>query len=67
MSFCPITRLDGDTTGTVLIAKNAASGSRLCADIAAGKMHKSYIALCVGVPKEKSGTIDAPIVVPTAV
>ena len=59
--FRPITRLDGDTTGTVLIAKNAASGSRLCADIAAGKLHKSYIALCVGVPKESSGTIDAPI------
>ena len=59
--FRPITRLDGDTTGTVLIAKNAASGSRLCADIAAGKLHKSYVALCVGVPKEKSGTIDAPI------
>lgn len=59
--FRPITRLDCDTTGTVLIAKNGASAGKLCTDIANGKLHKSYIALCVGVPDKPMGIVDLPI------
>ena len=59
--FRPITRLDCDTTGTVLIAKNGASAAKLCSDIANGNLHKSYIALCVGVPEKTTGAVNLPI------
>ncbi len=63
--FRPITRLDIDTTGVVLIAKNAVVCHKLCSALAdnadEGLIRKTYLALCTAVPKEKRGTIDAPI------
>ena len=59
--FRAITRLDRDTSGIVLIAKDAFSASRLSSDLKAGRFEKKYIAIVDGVPRESVGRIDAPI------
>ena len=56
-AFHPLTRLDRDTFGIVLIAKNA----HLHALLQAEKPQKTYEALTYGGPKADSGLIDAPI------
>ncbi len=60
-TFRAVTRLDRDTSGVVIIAKNAVSADRLSKQLQKGNLSKEYIALCVGAPAKKSGTIDAPI------
>lgn len=56
-AFHPMTRLDRDTFGIVLLAKNAHVHTLLqgC------DVRKTYHALCLGVPEESRGIIDAPI------
>lgn len=54
-AFRAVYRLDRDTSGLVLIAKNELAACKL-----AGKIHKDYYAVCNGVLKGK-GTIDLPI------
>lgn len=54
-AFRAVYRLDRDTSGLVLIAKNELAACKL-----AGKIHKDYYAVCSGVLKGK-GTIDLPI------
>lgn len=56
-AFHPVTRLDRDTFGIVLIAKNA----HIHALLQAEKPQKTYEALTYGGPGENSGLIDAPI------
>ena len=56
-AFHPVTRLDRDTFGVVLLAKHSHAHSLL----QAGKLQKTYHALTLGGPKQPSGTIDAPI------
>jgi len=56
-AFHPITRLDRDTFGIVLLAKNAHIHKLLWE---AG-IQKTYHALVFGTPQEKQGVIDAPI------
>lgn len=61
-AFHPITRLDRDTYGIVLLAKNAhvhALMNQLHSD---GKITKTYHALVYGCPEATEGTIDAPII-----
>ena len=60
-AFHPITRLDRDTFGIVLLAKNAHIHGILTGFQADGKIHKVYHALVYGGPEEDSGLIDAPI------
>ena len=60
-AFHPITRLDRDTFGIVLLAKNAHIHGILTGFQAEGKIHKVYHALVYGSPAEDSGLIDAPI------
>lgn len=60
-TFRVITRLDRDTSGIVLVAKNPLSAHRLCEKMRDGKITKEYYAICHGTPKEKAGRIDAPI------
>ena len=55
--FRPIYRLDRDTDGICVCAKNAHAAAML-----AGKIQKTYTALVCGVIKEDEGVIDAPIV-----
>lgn len=60
-TFRVITRLDKDTSGVVLIAKNKISASILSDHMLNGKIYKEYVALCHDAPKVTKGTIDAPI------
>lgn len=60
-AFHPVTRLDRDTFGVVLLAKNAHIHSLLNTLHAEGKLQKTYEALIFGVPHPESGVINAPI------
>ena len=57
-AFHPFTRLDRDTFGVVLLAKNAHIHALLSGD---GNIGKTYHALVFGAPERNSGIIDAPI------
>lgn len=54
-------RLDKDTSGLLLVAKNDAAHVSLSRQLAERKMEKHYFAVVAGTMKEESGRIDAPI------
>lgn len=54
-------RLDKDTTGCLVIAKNDLAHQRLSEQFASRTTQKIYLALCFGVFTRKSGIINAPI------
>jgi len=54
-------RLDRETSGLLLLAKNAATNTALQAQFAAGTVHKRYLAVVHGVVRDDHITIDAPI------
>ena len=56
-----LTRLDRDTMGVVIFAKNAWAHWLLMEELDAGRIEKTYEALTLGGPKEDSGIIDLPI------
>ena len=60
-AFHPVTRLDRDTFGIVLLAKNAHVHALLNQLHSEGKLQKTYHALVLGGPEEDAGVIDAPI------
>ena len=60
-AFHPITRLDRDTFGIVLLAKNAHVHAKLNEIHNRGQLKKTYNALTFGGPEADSGIIDAPI------
>ncbi|MEM1483273.1 RluA family pseudouridine synthase [Oscillospiraceae bacterium PP1C4] len=51
-----LNRMDRDTSGAVLIAKNAFAAAALT-----GQVHKLYLAIVSGAPDPADGMIDAPI------
>ena len=53
-------RLDKDTTGLLVVAKNVAAQASLAAQLAERSMRRVYLALDQGDPPA-SGTIDAPV------
>ena len=59
--FRAINRLDRDTSGLVLIAKDAFSAGRLGKSMKNGEISKKYTAVISGVPQEKHGIINFPI------
>ncbi len=56
-----INRLDRDTFGIVLLAKNTHVHARLFAMQREGLLHKQYRAAVFGCPAQTEGTVDAPI------
>jgi len=60
-AFHPLTRLDRDTYGVVLLAKNAHIHGLLNELHLQGGFRKIYHALVCGGPEEDAGVIDAPI------
>ena len=56
-----ITRLDRETSGVVLIAKNPRAAALLTEDMENGEIKKEYIAIVNGTPNPFEGTISAPI------
>ena len=59
--FRAITRLDRDTAGIVLIAKNPISAGKLSMLMKRGEIKKTYLARLSRIPNERVGVIDAPI------
>lgn len=59
--FRAINRLDRDTSGIVLIAKDRLSGAKLYQAMKDRKFGKTYLAHVEGVPSENHGFINAPI------
>ena len=60
-TFRSINRLDRDTSGIVLMAKDAYSAAALSASMKRGEFCKKYIARVEGILENKHGIIDAPI------
>jgi 23S rRNA pseudouridine1911/1915/1917 synthase len=54
-------RLDKDTSGVMVVARNQASFEYLKSLFKGRDIKKTYIAVVLGVPKEKQGIIDKPI------
>ncbi len=54
-------RLDKDTSGVLLVAKNDAAHQSLSAQLKARSMRKTYAALAQGNLRDDAGSIDAPI------
>ncbi|MDW7669129.1 MAG: RluA family pseudouridine synthase [Bacillota bacterium] len=59
-----INRLDMNTSGVVLIAKNPYGQSILMKEMQKNKVVKKYLALVEGYPDKNEGTIDKPIGLP---
>ena len=54
-------RIDRDTSGLIIAAKNDAAHQSLAEQLQDHSMYREYEAVCVGNLKEDSGTVDAPI------
>jgi len=54
-------RLDKDTSGVLVVAKNDPAHHSLAGQFKARSIQKSYLALILGVPKTSGGQIDLPV------
>jgi 23S rRNA pseudouridine1911/1915/1917 synthase len=54
-------RLDRDTSGLMLVARDPEAHRRLSAMIKAREVGREYLALIEGRPRSRAGTIDAPL------
>jgi len=54
-------RIDKDTSGLLLVAKNDMAHLSLSEQIKAHSVHRAYRAIVIGALKEATGTVDAPI------
>lgn len=54
-------RLDRDTSGVILVAKNDVAHQALAKQLKARTVEKTYLALVEGTPRPAEGAIDAPI------
>lgn len=57
----PVTRLDRDTFGVVLVAKSSHVHAKLCQMLKAGQIEKTYHAAVYSCPQEDAGVIELPI------
>lgn len=60
-AFHAITRLDKNTSGCVIIAKNKISANLLTRQMKENRIKKTYYAICIGELEKKEGIINAPI------
>jgi RluA family pseudouridine synthase len=54
-------RLDRDTSGVIIVAKNEETKSKLQKQFAERKTHKTYYAVVVGQPKQPHALISVPL------
>ena len=54
-------RLDKDTSGLLVVARDAEAHRRLAAMVKARRLRRTYLALVDGRPRSRTGTIDAPL------
>ncbi len=59
--FRPVNRLDRNTSGVVLVARNQLSAARLSAAMCAGEIRKRYLAVLDGLLPTDEGEISVPI------
>ena len=59
--FRAVNRLDSQTSGLLIVARNKISAQRMSEDIRAGKIKKSYFAVLHGALDPPEGKINAPI------
>jgi len=57
----PVHRLDRDTSGCLLLARNPKAHKRFTAAFEAKAVEKRYIAILTGVPADTEGMIDMPL------
>lgn len=57
----PVHRLDRDTSGCLLLARNPKAHKRFAAAFEAGTVAKSYLAVLAGIPSDADGVIDLPL------
>ena len=56
--FRPINRLDRNTSGLTIVAKNRISAARLSESMRSGLIKKQYIAILDGIPPAECGSIE---------
>lgn len=61
LPFRPVSRLDKETSGLLLIAKHSLAHHSLSEQQKNGTFRKKYLALVTGVPKEQTGDLTFPI------
>ncbi|MBQ9784828.1 MAG: RluA family pseudouridine synthase [Clostridia bacterium] len=59
--FRPINRLDRNTSGLLLVARNKTAAGRLTQAMQAGEIRKQYVAVLDGEMRERTGEIDVPL------
>jgi len=59
--YRPIHRIDRNTSGVVIIAKNQFAHQQLAWQLERGQIHKRYFGFVEGIVSENEGTIDDPI------
>lgn len=57
----PVHRIDRDTSGCLLLARNPGAMKRFGQAFEAGAVEKRYLAILDGVPQGEGGTIDLPL------
>lgn len=57
----PVHRLDRETSGIIVCGRSTESCRRLMRAFVEGEVHKEYLAICEGAPKEDTFSVDAPI------
>lgn len=60
-SIFVVHRIDKETSGVILFAKDPEAHAALSSQFENREIHKSYTAIVVGRPSEANGTIDSPI------
>ncbi len=61
-TFKIVHRLDRDTSGVIIFARNANVARSLMEEFKGRRVKKTYLALTSGIPSKDSGTIDYPLV-----
>ncbi|MBP3319200.1 MAG: RluA family pseudouridine synthase [Ruminiclostridium sp.] len=60
-AFHPVNRLDRGTSGLMAVAKHPHAHELLQQQLQDGRLTRTYLAVCEGVPELPAGVIDAPI------
>ena len=56
--FRPVNRLDRNTSGLLLVARNRVAAATQFRSMQKGEIRKLYLAILKGIPEQKDGTID---------
>lgn len=57
----PVHRLDRDTSGCLLLARNPKAHKRFALAFEEGRVRKTYLAIVDGIPEAEAGEIDMPL------